>query len=275
MSKLMEAFKLVVPLIPDLMLVDCIVELADSNTKEVVAVCNGKTLNFGIKPGDLLNPDGVAEVALRTGERQIQERDSTAFGKPYIAVANPIVEDGRLVGVITVGYSTAEREQLRNMSEKLFAFVEEFSASMQQVSTASEDLTASSTAVIEQTEKIAERVKETGMIIGSVKDISKQTQILGINASIEAARVGVAGRGFAVVAGEIQKLATFTQESAKSIESTLQAVQEVFEQVKRDIGVAYTRTKDQNQAMQEMMQAVNKLSDLAGQLIQLSKSVQL
>lgn len=234
MSRLIEALKLAVPLIKEMMLVDCIIELADA-TKTVVAVSRGKVLDFDIKVGDQLNPGGVAEVALQSGKRQILERDSSAFGKPYIAVANPIFEDGRIVGVITVGYSTAQREHLQMISESLYAFVQQFSSTLEQVASTSQQLADSSTKVLQQTADIDMRVQETEKIIDSVKNISKQTRILGINASIEANRVGIQGRGFAVVAGEIQRLASHTQESAKTIESTLNTIKEVFFQSKQGL----------------------------------------
>lgn len=65
-------------------------------------------------------------------------------------------------------------------------------------------------------------------IIRTIQDISEQTNILSINASIEAARVGAAGKGFAVVAGEVGKLADKTAQAAKSttklIKSSIQSV---------------------------------------------------
>lgn len=274
LSKMMDAIKLVIPLLKSSLVVDCIIELTDSETKRVVAIEPSQVLDFNIKVGDPLS-GGVAEAALRTRKRQFIEQDSSAFGKPYSAVANPVFDEGRLVGVLTVGYPTNEKERLQQMAETLFAFVQQFSVSMEQVSSSSEELTQSSTAVIEQTDKISERVGETAKIIDSVKNISKQTQILGINASIEAARVGIEGRGFAVVASEIQRLAVTTQDSAKSIESTLHAVQDVFKQVNLDIGQSFSLSQSQNEALQEMNQAVQKLSELADQLLQVSRSVQM
>lgn len=270
----MDAVKLVMPVLKSSLVVDCIIELADSETKRIVAIEPSEILDFNIRVGDPLS-GGVAEAALRTTQRQFIEQDSSAFGKPYSAVANPIFDEGRLVGVLTVGYPTSEKEKLQQMADTLFAFVQQFSVSMEQVSSSSEELTQSSTAVIEQTGKITERVEETAKIIDSVKNISKQTQILGINASIEAARVGIEGRGFAVVASEIQRLAVTTQDSAKSIESTLHAVQEVFEQVNQDIGNSFSLSQAQNDALQQMNQAVHRLSELADQLMHISKSVQM
>ncbi|MCH5208179.1 MAG: HAMP domain-containing protein [Oscillospiraceae bacterium] len=84
------------------------------------------------------------------------------------------------------------------------------------------------TRMLEAMNEISNTSSEIANIIKTIQDISSQTNILSLNASIEAARAGAAGKGFAVVAGEVGNLANMTAEAAKStttlIETSINAV---------------------------------------------------
>ncbi|ULQ61209.1 methyl-accepting chemotaxis protein [Brucepastera parasyntrophica] len=91
-------------------------------------------------------------------------------------------------------------------------------------------------------QELQEEAKNAGVNLAVINDITEMTNILALNASIEAARAGAAGKGFAVVAGEIRKHASTTkgsiEKTAENIESLINkiyALSEKMESIKKEV----------------------------------------
>ncbi|MBB5207248.1 methyl-accepting chemotaxis protein [Chiayiivirga flava] len=117
--------------------------------------------------------------------------------------------------------------------------------------------------------RLGESSQEIGSIVELINDISEQTNILALNAAIQAASAGEAGRGFAVVADEVQRLAERASNATKRIETLVQTIQadtneavSSMEQTTAEVVAGARLAEDAGLALGEIETVSNDLADL-------------
>lgn len=117
-------------------------------------------------------------------------------------------------------------------------------------------------------QKLSDAVEEIGVTLNLINDISSSTNLLALNASIEAARAGDAGRGFAVVATEVGNLAGSTQETLKEVESVIARVQRNVGEIAAQVEENSSKVDTQNKYFAKVFQSMKEMTQLLNVSVQ-------
>jgi methyl-accepting chemotaxis protein len=122
-------------------------------------------------------------------------------------------------------------------------------------------------------EESASNTTEVTKILASIDDIAKQTQLLALNASIEAARANEHGRGFSVVAEEVKKLSEKSMEAVESIRSIASALEGSTNKSKISFDLFLELLESINNSIIQVRQSQDSIQDTVAEATKISQQV--
>ncbi|MCQ4086261.1 methyl-accepting chemotaxis protein [Saccharibacillus sp. JS10] len=207
----------------------------------------------------------TAQQVLDTADELEQASKQTATSAREIATATEEIANGASSLAQEAEKSTELTEQIGERMENVVVANREMDSSARQVQTASREGTVHLDKLLTQTgstedmvrslvtrvDALKESTSSVMKVLNAMQDITKQTNILSLNAAIEAARAGAAGQGFMVVAGEIRQLANRSRESIDMVGEITDNIQSEMDETVRTLSTVYPMFQEQVQAVKQ------------------------
>ena len=191
--------------------------------------------------------------------RQREETESVAFATGEMRSAAHEVMEMAQTGTDAATSAQASAERGQTVLAATQSEINRLAADVEQAA-----------AVIHDLEQDSDRI---GGVLDVIRGIAEQTNLLALNAAIEAARAGEQGRGFAVVADEVRNLASRTQESTEEIQGMIESLQQASRQAVTVMGTGREQARDTvahadetRQSLEEIIRDISTISGTSGSI---------
>jgi methyl-accepting chemotaxis protein len=175
-----------------------------------------------------------------------------------------------VVGALSVVVSNQRYESLRACANELASIIKEMTETTDQVTQASEYISLRIQETSHASNVVSGEVDQIMSITSFLKEIASQANLIGINAAIEAARVGEHGKIFSIVAQEIRKMADRSEDSVKDIQNKLEHIQLSIHRIKDAIHQITLNIEEHQSRIEELKAAFDHIANTADKLTQMS-----
>lgn len=160
-------------------------------------------------------------------------------------------------------------ELVHQAAQEVYSRVEEITASIQTLSAAAQTMAAGSNELSVVVQQGNQKVDQVNNILVTIEEIATHSNLLGLNAAIEAARAGDMGKGFGVVATEIRKMANISGKSVEDTTKVINQIKDFFNQIASSVNNNNEYVQSQSATLEEMSA---QLTDITYQMEQLARN---
>lgn len=264
-EEILEAFKVVLPYINSITPDDMVIGLTD--LEKYIGYHNANEFTLDLSEGKSIKGIKTIEDCIKNKKNTSDIVPPEVYGRTIKTFFTPIYGvNNEVIGTLSSGIDFENNSKLVEAVFNLAEVTKQVTESINQVAQSAGSLADSGQDSIEKVNELTNKQKDTAQILQIIKNIASQTNLLGLNAAIEASRAGENGRGFAVVATEVRKLSEQSQESVKNIEAILKEMTDSVNDINNTIGNVGAISQEQAAATEEILSSTEEINDTINEL---------
>ncbi|MBU5483950.1 methyl-accepting chemotaxis protein [Clostridium sp. MSJ-11] len=269
-----NAFKYFAPIINEMFTEGAYITITDK--KEVLQKYATEKFDIPeVGPGFDITDDANIAECLRTGKNKRFDFDSFEYGKPIRVLVSPYFdeESNESSGVVMVTRAKETEINLRNMSNSMKNSLSNIAATVEELAASASEIHINEQALSENIKEITKLSEQINEVSNFIHQIANQTKMLGLNASIEAARAGDLGKGFGVVANEIRNLSEQSKITISKINKLTDDIISKVEESNQKSQSSLASSQEQAAATQEVSATIEKITSLSEELNEIANRI--
>ena len=265
MNEVLEKYVEIVPVIKDALGMDIMMSVTDG--EKFLAYWRGDKMVADIHIGDPLSHDDPMWTSFTTGKKIEQVCPATVYGFEFRAVTIAIKDKGKIVGTMGIAISMENESITKDASARLLNSIDFVRNDMNTINNDNDVIKQTAEELREITVRIQKSIDEVQTFAKEIQKISNNTNMLSLNASIEAARSGEMGRGFAVVAEEMRHLANDTKDSSGKILEILSHFHQDIEEMNKNLELQEKSQIEEAELSNELFKEVENIQKITQEVI--------
>jgi uncharacterized protein YukE len=237
-----------------------------SNTEKFLLVKDSEILKLASKTGDKIPKGCAADICLIEKKPISAIIPEEVFGVALKTTAVPVFENNKIAGTMVIGMSLERKKKVSDMANSISDSISQINDSLLNMSSGLQKISETNADIQKFVKATNESSKETDEVLKFIESVSKQTNLLGLNAAIESARAGEYGRGFSVVSNEIRRLSDSSGDSIKQINTILNNMQNSIREIYERFNGSNEILNKETAGMQQVSAAVEELNSTAATL---------
>lgn len=246
-----------VPVIKDALGMDIMMSVTDGY--KFLGYWRGDKIVADINIGDPLSHDDPMWRSFTTGEKLEQIMPASVYGFEFRAITIPLRDGDKIVGTMGIAISMENETFTKEASNSLLTSIGQVQSEVDLIHKDNDIIHNIADSIMSSTDNLLTSVSEIQKFAQDIQSISNKTNMLSLNASIEAARSGESGRGFAVVAEEMRKLANETKASSIKILEVLNGLVDSVSKMNEEL---LEQEEIQSKQLEATQKLVSDISDI-------------